>query len=48
MQATYANYRELHVYERIVITRDGRRLAYVGPITPAIVADMSAKGVLIK
>jgi len=46
--ANYANYREFHVYERIIVTRDGRRLAYVGPINPATVAAMKAAGVLIR
>jgi hypothetical protein len=48
MTATYATYREFHVYERIVITRDGRRVAYAGQVSAAIVAAMRAAGVLIR
>ncbi len=48
MQATYANYREFHVYERVLVMRDGRRVAYVGPVAATIVAAMKAAGVIIR
>jgi hypothetical protein len=47
MTAAYS-YREFHVYERVIVLRDGRRVAYVGPVSSAIVAAMQAAGVLIR
>jgi hypothetical protein len=48
MIATYATYAEFHVYERLLVLRDGRRVAYVGPLSAAVVADMQAAGVKIR
>lgn len=48
MQATYSNAAEFHVYERVLVLRDGRRLPYVGPVSSAIVAAMQAAGVQIR
>lgn len=44
----YANYAEFHVYERIAVLRDGRRLHYVGIISPVVIAAMTAQGVKIR
>ena len=44
----YANYSEFHVYERLIVTRDGRRLHYVGVISPAVINAMRVAGVKVR
>lgn len=44
----FANYAEFHVYEKIAVLRDGRRLSYVGTISPAVIDAMRGAGVKIR
>lgn len=48
MQANYRNYREFHVYEKTVVLCDGRKIAYIGTISSAVIAAMTAQGVRIR
>lgn len=44
----FANYAEFHVYEKVAVLRDGRRLSYVGTISPAVINAMRGAGVKIR
>ncbi len=46
--ANYAGYAEFHVYERVAIMRDGRRIGFIGTISPDVIAAMTAQGVKIR
>lgn len=48
MQTNYSNYREFHVYERLVIMRDGRRVNYIGTVDATVIAAMTIAGVKIR
>lgn len=44
----YANYKEFHVFERMIVMADGRKLHYIGNVSPAIIAAMQSAGVKVR